>query len=644
MSKDYTLKEALSKSSKDLYKAMDEARNSASTPIEVAAADNACWDTQQLIESNKEKKQTREHSLTQRKSMKRQRVWHDANEKVKFVCDGAKVTCPFNSALVGTLKATSTSIKLQDKPWATVGDKNNAKNLQFKGVCNHPRWGSHKPPCNSVINLTKWENASQTVIGVRDALLVKSTIPCTVSNHKIKIVHSGQTATVASNITPEIVDYWWSYSPKINGKRITTAWLEETVYFHIKTKGVSNKLLALQLWDKDLFFDDEMDYPKMEKTDSGKGKIRIIDNHGVTKLPLPIEWTQSILDDNPCHYRSLYIQIVTELGCDMLFCDRKLKDRLLKISVSKRDLYVEPSLSSKWSGIKAQLPEMYDTEGNNISVIPVYGYNEDKAVSLLKGKIKGEIKGKIKSVITNYSENKVRAYALTKLKEGYLRGNNGKLYTPITTRGTQRKVYRHIIYTNSGEAVEVTSRRTLSVTKGIDQIKGVKRIGVEGKVLGVLKNVCKIWNLYGQFSDFVDLFTWAAANDHSKPIPIPMIGGIVELMMQDVDRLQAEVDQAIYRNIQRQLNEAKKKGLTAVRGLVLSGIFRDRVSSIGLQYQVYPITNNQLSEIIVGNIIYFQNIQYTLHPECYLLLRIQKDSRRNNMDIYMIETIFFNKK
>ena len=328
----------------------------------------------------------------------------------------------------------------------------------------------------------------------------------------------------------------------------------------------------------------------------------------------------------------------------MLFCDRKLKDRLLKISVSKRDLYVEPSLRSKWSGIKAQLPEMYDTEGNNISVIPVYGYNEDKAVSLLKGKIKGDIKGKIKSVITNYSENKVRAYALTKLKEGYLRGNNGKLYTPITTRGTKRKVYRHIIYTNSGEAVEVTSRRTLSVTKGIDQIKGVERIGVEGKVLGVLKNVCKIWNLYGQFSDFVDLFTWAAANDHSKPIPIPMIGGIVELMMQDVDRLQAEVDQAIYRNIQRQLNEAKKKGLTAVRGLVLSSIFRDRVSGIGLQYQVYPITNNQLSEIMAGNIIYFQDIQYTLHPECYLLLRIQKDSRRNNMDIYMIETLFFNKK
>ena len=644
MSKDYTLKEALNNSSKDLYKAMDEARSSASSPIEVAAADNACCNTQQLIESNTKKKQTKEHSLAQKKSMKRQRVWHDANEKDKFVCDGAKVTCPFNSALVGTLKVTSTSIKLQDKPWATVGDKNNAQNLQFKGVCNHPRWGSQKPPCKSVINLTQWKNASQTVIGVRDALLVKSTIPCTVSNHDLKFVHSGQTATIASNVSPEIIDYWWSYSPKIDGKRITTAWLEETVYFHIKTKGVSNKLLALQLWDKDLFFDDRMDYPKMKKTDSGKGKIRILDNHGVTKLPLPIEWTQSILDDNPLHYRSLYIQIVTELGCDMLFCDMKLDKQLLDIHVSKRDLYVEPSLKSKWSGIRVQLPEMYDIEGHNLSVIPVYAYDGDKATKLLEGKIKGKIEEKIKNMVSKYSDNKVRAYALTKLKEGYLRGNNGTLYTPITTRGTQRKVYRHIIYTNSGEAVEVTSGRTLSVTKGIDQRKAMEQIGVEGEVLGILKKGVNLWNLYGQFSDFVDLFTWAAANDHSKPIPVPMIGGIVELMMQDVDRLQAEVDQAIYRNIQRQLNEAKKKGLTAVRGLVALKSFIDYANSIGLSYQVYPISLNQLSDITTGHIIYHRNLQYKMDAECSLLLRLQSDSKRDNMNIYIIETIFFNKK
>ena len=639
MSKDYTLKEALTESSKSLYKAMDEARNSASTSIEVAAADNACWNAQQLIESNDTKKQTKEHSLAQRKSMKRQRVWHDTNEKAKFVCDGAKVTCPFNSALVGTLKVTSTSIKLQDKPWATVEDKNNAQNLLFKGVCNHPRWGSHKPPCKNVMNLTQWENVSQTVIGVRHALLVRSSIPCTVSNHNIKIVHSGQTTTVASNVAPEVIDYWWSYSSKINGKRITTAWLEETVYFHVKTKGVSNKLLALQLWDKDLFFDDEMDYPKMKKSDSGKGKIRIIDNHGVTKMRLPIEWTQSVLADNPRHYRSLYIQIVTELGCDMLFCDMKLDKHLLDIRISKRDLYVEPSLSSKWSGIKVHIPEIYDTEGHNLSIIPVYGYDEDKAIKLFGETIIGIIEDRVREIISKCTDNKVRAYALTKLKEGYLRGNNGKLYTPITTRSTQRKVYRHIIYTNSGEAVEVTSGKTLSVTKGIDQIKGVERIGVEGKVLGILQKGCNLWTLYGQMSPFVDLFTWAAENNHSKPIPLPIIGGISELMMQNVAELEAEIDSVVYRNLKRQLNDVKRKGLTEVRGLVLSRIFRDRASRINLEYILYPISHNQFQEIMEGNILYYDSLDYTIDGGYTILIRRQTDNNRD-MRINIVETIF----
>ena len=377
----------------------------------------------------------------------------------------------------------------------------------------------------------------------------------------------------------------------------------------------------------------------MKKTDSGKGKIRITNNHGVTKLPLPIEWTQSILEDNPLHYRSLYIQIVTELGCDMLFCGMKLDKILLDIHISKRDLYIKPSLRSKWSGVKAQLPEMYDTEGNNISVIPIYCYNEDKAVSLFKEVVKGLAKDIIKDVITNYSENKLRGYALTKLKEGYLRGNNGKLYMPTTTRNTKRKVYRHIIYMNSGEAVEVTSGRDLSVTKGIDQIKGIERIGVEGKVLGVLRSSCKIWNVYDSFSNFVDLLTWAAANDHSKPIPIPMIGGIVELMMQDVDRLQAEVDQAVYRNIQRLLNDTKRKGLITVKGLIYSRSFRDKASSVNLEYTLYPISQDQFSQMLKGKILYYDSLNYIIDGEYVLLIRKQTDTERD-MRINIVETIF----
>ncbi len=74
MNKNYTLREALTESSKSLYKAMSEASSSAQSPVEVAAADNACWDTQQLIESNEENKYSKEHNLAQRKSQKRHRV------------------------------------------------------------------------------------------------------------------------------------------------------------------------------------------------------------------------------------------------------------------------------------------------------------------------------------------------------------------------------------------------------------------------------------------------------------------------------------------------------------------------------------------------------------------------------------------
>lgn len=116
--------------------------------------------------------------------------------------------------------------------------------------------------------------------------------------------------------------------------------------------------------------------------------------------------------------------------------------------------------------------------------------------------------------------------------------------------------------------------------------------------MGILQKGCNIWNLYRQASPFVDLFTWAAANDHSKPIPIPMIGGISELMMQDVI-------------------DCRPKCLKSL---------------------------NQLSDITTGHIIYHRNLQYKIDSECSLLLRLQSDSKRDNMNIYIIETIFFNKK
>ena len=131
----------------------------------------------------------------------KERKWRDPNEDVKYVCEGGKVQCKHCSSPVATLKVTAENVMLQDKPWATVGDNNGQANFGFTGICTHPKWGNHKPPCKSVISLGQWANHSETIIGNHHALLVKSTIRCMVSGENLKIVHSGQTATL-SKINP----------------------------------------------------------------------------------------------------------------------------------------------------------------------------------------------------------------------------------------------------------------------------------------------------------------------------------------------------------------------------------------------------------------------------------------------------------
>lgn len=126
----------------------------------------------------------------------KKRKWQDPNEELKYVCDGGKVQCKYCSSPVALIRVTAESVMLQDKPWATVGDNNGQMNFGFTGLCTHPKWGNNKPSCKSVISLGQWQDFSETVIGNHNALLVKSTIPCLISGEKLKIIHSGQTATL----------------------------------------------------------------------------------------------------------------------------------------------------------------------------------------------------------------------------------------------------------------------------------------------------------------------------------------------------------------------------------------------------------------------------------------------------------------
>ena len=124
------------------------------------------------------------------------------NEKRKMVMNGAKILCKYMPA-PGTLMVTSNQVKLQDQLWATEGDCTKM-NLQFQGVCMHPKWGYAKPPCIGVIVPTKWEDVGTTIVQDKKVLIKGSTIKCGISNEAIKILFDGQISTPVSLSTGEM--------------------------------------------------------------------------------------------------------------------------------------------------------------------------------------------------------------------------------------------------------------------------------------------------------------------------------------------------------------------------------------------------------------------------------------------------------
>lgn len=125
----------------------------------------------------------------------KKREWADVDEPLKFVNQAGKVRCEYckGAAVEAGLKVTSTEVLLQDKPYMTTGDNNGKINFLFEGNCLAV---SNNPPCISVIELGKWEKASDVHIDNNYALIVRSTIKCARSGEDIQIVHSGQVAEI----------------------------------------------------------------------------------------------------------------------------------------------------------------------------------------------------------------------------------------------------------------------------------------------------------------------------------------------------------------------------------------------------------------------------------------------------------------
>lgn len=170
-----------------------------------------------LFPSEEEKQASKAKSSTKKKKEAKETQWSDPNEDIKYVIHGGKIQCPYCSPPIAEIIVTSNTVMLQDKPIATIKDKDGKVNFNFMGVCNHPsqqKPSAPPPPCKAIINLGEWKDVSETMICNDNAILVKSKIPCMISGEYLEIIHSGQIAVLSEvepkmKRTPQIIDVYW---------------------------------------------------------------------------------------------------------------------------------------------------------------------------------------------------------------------------------------------------------------------------------------------------------------------------------------------------------------------------------------------------------------------------------------------------
>ncbi len=423
-------------------------------------------------------------------------------------------------------------------------------------------------------------------------------------------------------ISPELVSGWWSSDAEGNNK-LVKAYLEETVYFHVETRGIKEgKELKLKLYDYDRFLfndwinpdDDEFPDKEIHKT----AKVNIVNGKYVAsvKLELDPSWAIMIKQDAPPFKQ---IDLYWEVSCDELFFSHdlpKFQTDYLRVRHSKRDLYIKTYDNT------TQLPEMVSTNGGLV---------------LLFNMAKGEVIGDVKDKIVNWAEKTITKVALGKLEKGYLMSNTGTEYQ-VTSRVVNKN-----IYTNDGTIIKDAKQAKnmgngFYTTKGISQYDYYATQGVRVKILGVLKEL-------GNIFDLLDLANFAReANekglDHSKPLSIPLgvltplnnlAGVIISDMVADID----ETHEAVF---QQELAKAKEEGLEAVERLVSNNSFG---------YVCEPVRSNTAQKLIQGKYINYEELlefdsSEEARGEDVYILRKNMKHPLSLKDITIIETIFIN--
>lgn len=187
-----------------------------------------------------------------------------------YVCNGAKIECQLCTKPEGTLKVTSNEIKIQDKLFATEGDKEKI-NLIFEGNCKKSWFQAS--PCISVMKLEKWQGVADLIVQDQKALLEDSTIMCTYGGVPIKITDHLQvneptelqplTAPVIDPISePTIIAFDWKNNKEGKYKNKTVDFPDKVI-----EKTVINEKIWIEAQTMGMLPGEELTFEITEEKD-----------------------------------------------------------------------------------------------------------------------------------------------------------------------------------------------------------------------------------------------------------------------------------------------------------------------------------------------------------------------------------------
>lgn len=444
-------------------------------------------------------------------------------------------------------------------------------------------------------------------------------------------------AEIASNpyevnlpiVSPEITKAYWTDA---KGNIISKERLENTVYFHIETKGIpDNSEIKLQLFDEDTLSDDNTFAGKEERT-----SITIKSNKGSAELYLPIEWTEDLHNEGIVSYRKLYWKATY---------GNRIKNKKIESFLEIR--YSDKTLSVVGSNDGFRLPELYDMGGKELVYVIITGVHD-----LAEDSVK------------DWANKHIYRTALVKLEKGNMIDNRGKLHTGTTARGTQRVLSTRTVFTNEGLKIQTVQGRNFTIpngptTQGISQIDYFANYGSKVKFIGLLKQTGTIINAF----EFTKILSSSLKPlDRSKPLSIPFATGqpLVDIAVNTglailgmVTQVHfSEVEEVLEMDRRYRLEEAKIQGLQAVQKLVAewkywNGVEAARTGILPkgkIEYQIMGISNQTSSKILQGELRTFEELEKNMersnpNPEVTILYRKENDTIKGGYK-YTIEAFF----